>query len=652
MACFLEIVKIYDEKMASSRMQKILLVVAAGAMVATSALGCAERTEAEKYARLLDLPKEDRVIVRQLEYDCNTRLLLRELYYLPEELQIHEVTLSYLREVAQDKKVSDEEYCILYYGKLDHDGDGLDLDMENKLKTNPLVPDPEVKDAVETLKSVSDKTLEAYLELGIDANAVQYISFISSLPQDFAHYALGQKLCFQDKKLTDLERSFLNEPEQYLREMYDYYISEISKIDSELAAKVEELPYFKELETEDIEVLEDVLFLANNPEYESTLENLYGKGIERKMHPVALEALLWRGFNKEFDLSNPLEGADLRILNKLADFQKKYNKEMNMEGVGGTKPAVRGTELFYEPLQYWIKDEDELRFDYALIRWVLRCNAVKLWGCNEKRWKPEGHIFHHLALAQEEGLDVWLNFFPAFHPYPDTSLTTYKKWLAEFAAKAQQLDVKGLWVGTKLDLFSKAWGGYDGHRTQPGHPKERLANYIDELVDIARQNYSGPISYSEANWWDPVYAYNVHWNNMDFISFDMTIGRSYIGRTVTDKFYVDSLLQTKKKYTNPLFASELKCLSVSGAEIAGGDAAYPLYVRAHHDPEKQAQVMDRELCLLWEVGIDGVFAGYWDAPAQGYGKSYDMNRLGFGIWDHVKKEPKPSFWTVYKYYKE
>ena len=604
---------------------------------------CAQPTEAEKYARQLGLPKEVSVIVRQLEYDDNAKSLLDKLYYLPEELQVHEETLSYLRGVAEDKRVSDEEYRILYDDELDHDGDGMDLAMEKKLGTDPLTAEPEVKHALDSLESVSDEALEGFLNLGLDGDVVEYISFALSLPEDFAEYALESKLCIQDKEMTDLERSFLEEPEKHLQQMYDYYISEINNIDSDLARELSELPYFEETELEDVEVLEDVLYLASNRDNKTTLEKLYGKGIEREMHSVALEALLWRGFSKEFDSDNPLDAftGDLRTLVKLAEFQEKYNRQMDKESVERPKPALKGINLLHEPLGNPMKGEHDLEFDYALIRWALRCNTVRLYGYNDY------DVFHHVNLAQEEGLDVWLLFFPLFS-YPDMDVGRYKTQLAIFANRAQENNVAALYVGAEFDAWWRVWGGYDGIVTEPDFHSERLRQYIDELADVARENYSGGLTYQEWDyWWKP--SKSVNWKNLDYVSLAPYIG-AYNSHLLNDSLYLAAFRAVRSKYANPLIIAEVGSYSVAESEQVGGTLADDLGSALEHDPQKQAEVIDRHLRLLYQVGADGIFVFCWDEPvAHPWG---DMNKLGFGIWDYVEKEPKLSFWTVYKYYKD
>ncbi len=348
------------------------------------------------------------------------------------------------------------------------------------------------------------------IDFGLYDDVPTWLIYNSTLPKDFAEYAIKNKLGIQDKKLTDLEKKFLGDLNKYLQEMFDYNISKISRIDPELATQLKRLPYFKEIE------LEDVLYLANNPKCKSILEKLYGKGIEKKMHPVALEALLWRGmrdFKNEFDLNNPLERSDLKVLVRLTEFHEKYNKEMN------------------------------------------------IWG---EKFKNE-------------------------------------------------------------NLVKKA---------------------VDDLVKVARQNYSGQVTYADwwfENWWKPGRDPEFDWYSMDFISSNLYIGKA------RDEDFLNYMLWKKMKYAKPFIVSETESLTVDKDE-ADWDYSYLWRSLVNHDPKRQAERIERQLDLIYRAEVDGIFVFCWDEPIDHpWG---DMNKLGFGIWDHVKMEPKPSFFIVYKYFKD
>ena len=219
----------------------------------------------------------------------------------------------------------------------------------------PETPSSAIVSATDYLKSVSDDLYQAYATFGLDEDVADYVLFVSSLPKDFGDYALQSKLCIQDRKLTDLEKQFLQEPDTYLQQMFDSDMTEIGTMDPELADKLKLIPFLKEIEIKDVEALGDIAYLANKVEYKVMLEKIYGKGIERTMHPVALEKLVWDCYSGELD------EPDLSIHTRLADFQAKYNTEMDeAEPVEGKKPQVLGINYLWELIGGLNKSNDDI----------------------------------------------------------------------------------------------------------------------------------------------------------------------------------------------------------------------------------------------------------------------------------------------------
>jgi len=343
-----------------SALKKLGLSLAAVLLLASSA-SC-KLNETEKYAQ--NLPEQTRAVVSQLEYDANTKALIDELYALQQSLQVHEETLNYLKEVCGDEKVDGEEVAGIR--QIDHDRDGLSLQQEQELETDPLKPNPNVKyvtekypaltpyisqikvmdddgeqdendiskidlaykitqfgwdvesnkkiigpmivypdfeNTLKQLSAVSDKALRDLLVFYIDENIMNYISFVSSLPdKDFVKYVLENKLCIQDRNLTELEKSFLKEPDNYIQQLFDNYISEIDKINPELAMELLKLPDFETVDIKDIEALEDILYSAKESEYKKFFEDCMNEGIEdKRIYCSPLEALLWIAYDNELD---------------------------------------------------------------------------------------------------------------------------------------------------------------------------------------------------------------------------------------------------------------------------------------------------------------------------------------------------------------
>jgi hypothetical protein len=504
----------------------------------------------------------------------------------------------------------------------------------------PQTSSPEIVSATNYLKSISDDLYEMYAKFGPDENVAEYVLFVSSLPKDFGDYTLQNKLCIQDHKLTDLEKQFLKEPDKYLQQIFDGYMSEIGKIDADLGIQLKKLPYFKTLEVRDVEAIEDFLWLASIPQYKATLEKIYGKGIERKMHSVALEALLWRAYNKEFDVDNPLADPNYSpIFTRLAEFQDKYNEQMDgAKPAEGKKPQVLGINYIWELIGGLKKPDDDIKFDYALMRWVLGANAVKIWGLSPLE---SDMAFNNVKLAHEEGLVVWLEYCPVYRletTNPDISVESYCRQLAGFAQQAERLGVEVLVVGHEVDVHLKRFDYKTG----------ALSKAVDEMVKTARQNYYGLVTY--CTWDGPWDVCNINWETMDIIF--PQIYKSNTTKELTDSEYISIINKWKNKVPEkPLAISEFGSLTISeGANIGGWNDLLKTKPY-HYDTQAQADFVERQLKVLFNADIYGIFLQCWDEgvnPAAGY----DQSEVGYGIWDWRNNEPKPSFWVTYKYYRE
>ncbi len=494
-------------------------------------------------------------------------------------------------------------------------------------------PSPEIASASDYLKSASSELYTAYVKFGLDENVAAYITFAQSLPEDLANYALTNKFCIQDHKLTELEKQFLKEPDQYLQQMFDSYMSEIGTIDPELADKLRLIPFLKEVEINDVEALEDITSLAGRVEYRATLEKLYGKGIERTMYPVALEKLVWDCYSSELD------EPDLSIHSRLADFQEKYNQQMDeIEPVEGQKPQVVGISYIIESMGWLKKTDDDIRFDYALMRWVLGTSAVKLFGQS-----PE--VFDFVKLAHEEGLAVWLASAPAqtlLVLNPDVSVEDYCKQLAGFAQAAEEAKAEVLIVGYEVDRL-KHFDFKTG----------ALRAAVDEMVKTARQNYSGLVTYG--TWDGQLDICNVNWEPMDIIfpqiyKSDGSM-ESYPTRELTDSEYLSIINKWKNKIPGKLTAiAEFGSMTVSEGAAFGPCSGVLKTTPYHYDAQAQADAIERQLRVLFQADVHGIFLHLWDDGTTG--PVNDWEQVGYGIWGWRSNEPKPSFWAVYKYYRE
>ncbi len=207
-------------------------------------------------------------------------------------------------------------------------------------------------------------------------------------------------------------------------------------------------------------------------------------------------------------------------------------------------------------------------------------------------------------------------------------LNTYRKWLGDFAKEAQKHNVKVLSVGNEIDLHSK-------HFSREGNLQHKA---LDELIKVVRENYSGLVTYCD---WDGHWnVTNINWEPMDIVFPQIYKGK--VGEPASDEEYLNTLLKWKRRYlSKPLANAEFGSLSITDGERWGGAWDTPIKQPVQYDPKSQAESIDRQLRLNFMGEIYGVFLHVWNEPATG--QEHDKNRLGYGIWDHVKMEPKQVF---------
>lgn len=93
------------------------------------------------------------------------------------------------------------------------------------------------------LSIFSGETQRELIEFCLDDTLIDFLVLNSSLEnQDFAKYAVGNKLCIQDHELTSLEKSFLEKPEEHAQALLDDYLSELSRTYPKLDEELGKLP--------------------------------------------------------------------------------------------------------------------------------------------------------------------------------------------------------------------------------------------------------------------------------------------------------------------------------------------------------------------------------------------------------------------------
>jgi hypothetical protein len=299
---------------------------------------------------------------------------------------------------------------------------------------------------------------------------------------------------------------------------------------------------------------------------------------------------------------------------------------------------VLGINYVYEPMDWLKKTQEDVRFDYALMCWVLGANAIKLWGQSVV-------VFDHVKLAHEEGLQVWLEYCPVYAletSNPDITVEDYCKPLALWAQAAEREKVEVLVVGHEVDLYLKRFSDVTG----------ALRKAVDAMIKTARDNYHGLITY--CTWSLPYQNTNINWESSDIV-FPQQYN-SDCTRALTDNEYLSALLRWKSKIPGkPLAISEFGSLTMSEAAALGactGSDKLAKEGKVTYDPTTQANLVEKQLQILFKADVYGIFLHMWDEQEAIPIHGWDRNKLGFGIWDYKSQIPKSSFWVVYKYYKE
>ena len=121
--------------------------------------------------------------------------------------------------------------------------------------------------------------------------------------KEWAREVALNSLCFEDEKLTNLEKDYLENPDDYKDQLLDYYLEEIMKINPQLSIEIKKLPEYLNGKLNP-EPIEDILFDAEitNPKCKQMLNNMLNEGIiEKRAFCTPIEALVWYAEDNEFD---------------------------------------------------------------------------------------------------------------------------------------------------------------------------------------------------------------------------------------------------------------------------------------------------------------------------------------------------------------
>jgi hypothetical protein len=217
-----------------------------------------------------------------------------------------------------------------------------------------------------------------------------------------------------------------------------------------------------------------------------------------------------------------------------------------------------------------------------------------------------------------------------------------------FASKFEELRKKShhidfeLSVGNELSIESSGFieGEFYGERKDKLQKnmwtrslEKRFHAFLQELLDITRENFHGDISYSAGAW------ENVPWDTLDFDVIGETL---YFSKEPLSD-YVNKI-STLQGYGKPVHVKEFGTSTYEGANIFIGRRTLriPPWAYRMYDENAQAEYVKTYLDIFNETSIDGCFLYEFEAREP-------RNLLEFGIVDMPLKRRKKAFY-MYKSY--
>ena len=337
----------------------------------------------------------------------------------------------------------------------------LPLKIVRQLTIDSKVSKEEVN-ALKYLWKFSGEVQEGFIDLGLDADVLNFLTIVSTLPdQGFAEYAVINKLCIQDRKLTDLESNFLGEPERYSNELLTQYLVDLGSIYDELADELRKLPDFEQASIKNVEATEDVLSLASNPERRTFFEAVLSEGVkDSRKYCTSLQALVWAVYDT--DLAEDMEPAE----------HEERVKQLRNEGASYPDIAEE-LGITYGQARVAV-GEFPLTSVSSLVQfaWV---NSSTSQNYESDRWKDFDEVVDRLNSPNLVATYMATNFFYKFHsgviPYDAQAMFNKKvgdcKDYAMFASYSllnNGFDYDDFEMKDKAACILKMWRGeHDGH---------------------------------------------------------------------------------------------------------------------------------------------------------------------------------------------
>ncbi|MFG1948305.1 hypothetical protein [Nonomuraea sp. NPDC048826] len=316
-------------------------------------------------------------------------------------------------------------------------------------------------------------------------------------------------------------------------------------------------------------------------------------------------------------------------------------RDFTWKGVGYDAGVDYAADFLSRPV--W--RPDDVRRDLRAIREDLGANAVLIMATDLDRLAEAG------AMARELGLEVWLQ--PRlFEARPDAVVAN----LAEAAGRAE--DLRAAYGGVSLNVGCELTLTASGLMPGPNFAVRgmllpwlapilplanlRLRRLLGALARVARERFSGRISYGAGDWERP------DWSIFDVVGLDLY-------RTAANAWRFAGDVRARVARGKPVIVFEFGCCAYPGAaenssqaygvlRWRGGEGRVP--ARLKRDESVQARYLEELFDIFAEAGVDGVFVWAFSEPVltRSDQPGRDLDLAGYGL---VAVEPGdgPERWT-------
>ena len=258
---------------------------------------------------------------------------------------------------------------------------------------------------------------------------------------------------------------------------------------------------------------------------------------------------------------------------------------------------TKGIIYMHESIGFLKKSRERMRDDVRIMKEELRANTVRLEGF-------EPIVFDIARMAKDVGLDVWVQ--PKFREV--IPISAYLEKVGRLAQRAEEMEHDAFIAGGELSLelnfetqetedYIERTGDFEQHVFRPLRENpERFQEFLAQLVETIRENFSGRVTYSSGSW---------EFDLVPWELFDMVMNNQFYWERTLEDF--PRLLEEIKKFGKPALQGECGFLTIDKAMEAGPLFWYLDKHDVRYDEEAQARCFEENLEHVKMADMDGVF---------------------------------------------